>query len=115
VDHRTIFEDVCAALERAGFELAAPGQAGLYVRHLPRGVVVGWRPDVPAASTARTEPVPDVVKAVAQYQRMRHAVTFALSAILEQAGFCVTNDGDDQDLQVTGRHSDAATTAAADR
>ncbi len=76
VDHRELFDEVCRAVERAGFGLAAPGEAGVHVGHRPQGVVVSWRPGgVP------------VRRPVAQ--------TSLLVAVLERAGHVVSCRGAD--------------------
>ncbi len=50
MDHRALFEEVCAVLAGAGFEAAPVGQEGLHVGHRPQGVRVDWRsPRLPGA------------------------------------------------------------------
>ena len=108
VDHRELFEAVCALLERAGLPLAGgPGQAGLYVGHRPQGVAVGFRPHphaTPAPALGGGHGLAPVA-AVAHSLGTGPAVVFALSALLEQAGFTTTTDPAGN-LLVTGTPAD---------
>ncbi|MFG2848055.1 hypothetical protein ACIRYZ_13525 [Kitasatospora sp. NPDC101155] len=75
VDHRELFEDVAAALARAGFD-TAPGPSPLSIGHHPEGVVLGWSPgagpDGPPSGEARA------------------AVSGAAALVLRECGFLVT-------------------------
>lgn len=95
VDHRDLFNNVCQSVERAGFEIAAPGQAGVHVGHRPQGVTVAWRQGPgPAPLPARLRigtrggDTPDP-------QSLRLVLTSALAVRLERAGHTVSHQHGD--------------------
>ncbi|MFJ9608779.1 hypothetical protein ACIRS1_20820 [Kitasatospora sp. NPDC101176] len=79
VDHRELFEDVAAALARAGFDTAS-GPSGLRIGHCPQGVVVGWSPGEGADGPPSRE--------------AREAVGGAAAVVLRECGYLVAETGD---------------------
>ncbi|MDH6580481.1 hypothetical protein [Kitasatospora sp. MAP5-34] len=86
---------MCRVLTGAGFDIAAPGAAGLDVRLRHEGVVVGWRLGEVAGPTVATQTRAEAGGTPVEHRGLRDAVTSALSAILEQAGYPVTDHGGD--------------------
>ncbi|GAA2146200.1 hypothetical protein GCM10009760_35650 [Kitasatospora kazusensis] len=93
VDHRELFDEVCRAVERAGFGLASPGEAGLHVGHRPQGVVVSWRPGVGQTCQAVGH------RYQQQYGRATAELPPVLAALLERVGHTVLRR--DADLLIT--------------
>ncbi|MER8103121.1 hypothetical protein [Kitasatospora sp. NPDC094016] len=74
VDHPELFEDVTAALARAGID-AGPGPSLLRIGHRPPGVAVGWSPgEVPDGPPSRGA---------------REAVSGAAAVVLRECGYLV--------------------------
>jgi hypothetical protein len=91
-----LFQDVCEILEMAGFQ-PKDGDTGVIVRWESEGVRVGWRPDLSLLRPAiRLGKITAEHGAYEEYAAgIRHAMTTALSAVLEQAECAITRDAGD--------------------
>ncbi|MFF4818887.1 hypothetical protein ACFY2K_30405 [Kitasatospora sp. NPDC001309] len=92
MEDKHLFESVCDVLARHGFDVAPPQAAGLFVRLRPgRGLLLGWRPGPETAHSGRDA----ADEAGDEFQRLRGALTLALSEILTTSGYIVTGQGVD--------------------
>ncbi|MER7755897.1 hypothetical protein [Kitasatospora sp. NPDC097643] len=113
VDHRELFEDVTAALARAGFD-TGPGPSRLRIGHRPQGVVVGWAPGgAPDGSDGPGGPDgqggsdgPDGPDGPPS-RGARAAVSGAAAVVLRECGYRVT-ETDGGELLVTASASASA-------
>ncbi|MFB7909896.1 hypothetical protein ACFC1T_26010 [Kitasatospora sp. NPDC056076] len=97
MEDKHLFESVCDVLARHGFEVAPPQAAGLFVRLRPgKGLLVGWRPGRETAGpTAHSGSDAADVEVGDEFQRLRGALTLALSEVLAASGYAVTGQGVD--------------------
>jgi hypothetical protein len=85
-----MFHDVCDVLKRAGFR-THPGDGGLAVAPLPDGVLIEWAPDPALLQPVRrlTQGDDSAVADPRYGDGIKQAMTTAVAAVLEQAGFQV--------------------------
>ncbi|MGV9264827.1 hypothetical protein ACWDRR_09215 [Kitasatospora sp. NPDC003701] len=107
VDHRELFEDVTAALARAGFDTER-GPSGLRIGHRPQGVVVGWSPgadqdgaqdgeqDADAGAGRADDDAPPPAEGI------RTAMTGAVAVVLRESGYRVAEAGPGELLVTAG-------------
>ncbi|MFE2723069.1 hypothetical protein [Kitasatospora sp. NPDC059327] len=107
VDHRELFEDVTAALARAGFDTGR-GPSGLRIGHRPQGVVVGWSPgaDQDAGRGAEPGPAGGAERGEGAGSPpaggIRSAMTGAVAVVLRESGYRVAEAGAGELLVTAG-------------
>ncbi|MEV0534826.1 hypothetical protein [Kitasatospora sp. NPDC050463] len=103
VDHRELFEDVTAALARAGFDTER-GPSGLRIGHRPQGVVVGWSPgaDQDGGQGAGEAPEREGGDASPPAEGIRTAMTGAVAVVLRESGYRVAEVGPGELLVTAG-------------
>ncbi|MER6398460.1 hypothetical protein ABT263_20760 [Kitasatospora sp. NPDC001603] len=109
VDHRELYEDVTAALARAGFdtERGPSGPSGLRIAELPQGVLVGWSPGADQDAGQGAEPGGDGAggpgdAAPPPVEGIRTAMTGAIAAVLRESGYRVAEAGPGELLVTAG-------------
>ncbi|MFF1907487.1 hypothetical protein [Kitasatospora sp. NPDC058218] len=101
VDHRELFEDVTAALARAGFDTER-GPSGLRIGHRPQGVVVGWSPGADQDGDQDADEGREGEDASPPAEGIRTAMTGAVAVVLRESGYRVAEAGPGELLVTAG-------------